>query len=83
MQVFLKRSYQGKLKEQGDIIGPQYSPGHSTSTTTNYSWSSTESHTGGQTGWGVDVPEDVTVNSTIAMKDTDKQEAIDSFATEE
>ncbi|MDP2941489.1 MAG: hypothetical protein Q8N85_04480 [Candidatus Omnitrophota bacterium] len=31
MQVYLKRGWQGKLKESADSMGTQFSPGHTTS----------------------------------------------------
>ncbi len=33
MQMYLKRGYQGKLRESSDQIGDQYSPEHTTSKT--------------------------------------------------
>lgn len=34
MQMYLKRGYQGRLRESTDQIGEQYSPEHTASTTT-------------------------------------------------
>ena len=31
MQFYIKRSYQGRIKDEADQIGQQYSPGHTTS----------------------------------------------------
>jgi len=44
MQVYLKRGYQGKLKESADSMGQQFSPGNTTSnyTITNKSTSTEE-----------------------------------------
>ncbi len=43
MQVYLKRGWQGKLKESADSMGSQFSPGYSTSNyTTNTFSNSTE-----------------------------------------
>ena len=41
MQVYLKRGYQGRLRESTDQIGEQYSPGYTTGTTTITSSSTT------------------------------------------
>ena len=41
MQVYLKRGYQGRLRESTDEIGEQYSPGYTTGTTTTASSSTT------------------------------------------
>lgn len=43
MQVYIKRGYQGKLKDSADSMGQQFSPGYTTSTyTTTSSIASTE-----------------------------------------
>ena len=41
MQVYLKRGYQGRLRQSTDDIGEQYSPGYTTGTTTTNSSSTT------------------------------------------
>ncbi len=42
MQVYLKRGYQGKLKESADSMGQQFSPGY---TTSNYTITNTSTST--------------------------------------
>jgi hypothetical protein len=41
MQVYLKRGYQGRLRESTDQIGDQYSPGYTTGTSVTTSSSTT------------------------------------------
>ena len=38
MQVYLKRGYQGKMKESADSIGSQFSPGQTTGNYTTHSF---------------------------------------------
>lgn len=61
MQVYLKRGYQGKLKESADSMGQQFSPGYTTSqyTLTNSSTSKEE-------------VKDKVTTSTIADQKSDK-----------
>jgi len=48
MGVYMKRGFQGKLRESTDQIGEQYSPGHTTGTfTTTVSMSQTEAQASG------------------------------------
>ena len=50
MQVYLKRGYQGKLKDSADSMGEQFSPGQTTFTnTTSMSTTSTETVKDGAT----------------------------------
>ena len=54
MQVYIKRGYQGKLRESADSMGQQFSPGN---TTTNYAitntTNSTETLAGGVTSTNI------------------------------
>lgn len=50
MQVYLKRGFQGKLKESADSMGQQFSPGYTTADyTTHNVTDSTETLSGGVT----------------------------------
>jgi len=84
MQFLIKRRYQGGIKEQVDQLGPQYSPGHTTSTSASTTTSSTTSYTGGGTAniWGADIPQGMTVSRTSSSSTFDKKEAVDSFITD-
>jgi hypothetical protein len=82
MQVYIKRGYQGRLKQEADQIGPQYSPGHTTSLMTVDTTSETKTYTGGKTEDDIEVPDGVTVTKSTVTSDYEKKEAVDSFATE-
>ena len=71
MQVYLKRGYQGKLKESADSMGQQFSPGYTTNqyTITNSSKSKEE------------VADKVTT-STIAEQKSDKTGSEDVQASD-
>ncbi|MFH0791210.1 MAG: hypothetical protein V2A64_06215 [Candidatus Omnitrophota bacterium] len=81
MQVYIKRCYQGKLKHDADSVGQQYSPRHTTSTTTNNTNITTTSCTGG-TCKGHAVDDGVTVTYTDTTNTTDRRETVDAFAKE-
>lgn len=49
MQVYVKRAYQGQIKQQADSVSTQYSPGHSTSHTVSTMTNHSISYTGGVT----------------------------------
>lgn len=78
MQVYVKRCYQGKLKRDADSLSGQYSPKHTTSTTTNDTSITTTSCTGG-TCKGNAVDDGVTVTYTDTTNTTDRQETVDAF----
>lgn len=62
MQSYIKRGYQGKLKESADSMGQQFSPGH---TTYDYTTTSTTDST-------EKLSEDATTVTTIHNQATDK-----------
>lgn len=94
MQFYLKRSYQGRLKQESDTLGQQYSPGHTASLIETVTATYSVSYTGGQTDSSdlsqvpglvpdaVDVPDGMTVTYAGTDTDTERREAVDSFATE-
>ncbi len=49
MQVFIKRAYQGRLKQEASSLGDQYSPLHSTGVTATVTSSNSITYTGGTT----------------------------------
>jgi len=49
MQVYVKRSYQGRLKREADSLGQQYSPGHAASFSKTTVVSNSVTYTGTQT----------------------------------
>jgi uncharacterized protein (UPF0333 family) len=82
MSVYIKRSYQGRLKQGADELSQQYSPGHTTSLITTVTSSESKTYTGGETEEGIDVPENMTVTQSKSKSTFTKKEGIDSFATE-
>ncbi len=89
MQVFIKRAYQGKLKQDADSLGSQYSPGHTTSYTYNSTSTNTETYMGGTTlatglaGQATAVPDGMSVTFSQSSNSSMRKEAVDSFATED
>jgi hypothetical protein len=89
MQIFVKRSYQGRLRQEVDSLGPQYSPKHTSSHTITKTTVTSESYTGGKTkateltGYkNVDVPDGMGVTFSKIKTDFTHKEAVDSFAAE-
>lgn len=92
MQVYLKRAYQGRLKQEADNLGQQYSPKHTTSLTVANTTVSSVSYTGGTTDPS-DLPGVITVAANVTdginvifsntTTEVTRKEAVDSFATEE
>jgi len=82
MQFYVKRTYQGRLKEEADQIGQQYSPKHTVSVTQTLTSSASTSCTGG-TCFGKTIQPGVTVTQSETQNKVLKQEGVDSFATEE
>jgi len=83
MQFYIKRRYQGRIKEEMDQVGgQQYAPGHTTSLTTTTMVSNTTSYTGGSYS-GISLSPGVTVSVTRSNSTMDKKEKVDSFATED
>ena len=75
MQVYLKRGFQGKLKEGADTMGQQFSPGHTTANyTTNTFTNSTET-----------VDNSQITKTDIHLQETNRvgNEAVDKFANEQ
>ncbi len=73
MQFYVKRGYQGRLKQSADSVGQQYAPGHTTSTIVTTASSTTTTTTAdGKT----------VVLVSPAQNSLNKTEAIDAFAKE-
>lgn len=74
MQVYLRRAYQGRIKDRADDIGEQFSPGHSTSnfTTTTFSNTTENLNTSGVT------------NTTINQQTSNRtgSETVENLTTE-
>ena len=83
MQVYIKRSYQGRLKLESDSIGPQYSVGHTTSETVSTTESETTSYVGGITESGIRVPTGVSYTESKSKATMTKEEEVDSFVEED
>lgn len=88
MQTYVKRAYQGRLKQESDSLGQQYSPDHTTSYTVASTSVVSETYMGGTTdasglaGIAVDVPDGMSVTFSQSNTGTTHKEAVDSFATE-
>ena len=74
MQVYLKRGFQGKLKEGADTMGQQFSPGH---TVANYK---TDSFTN-----STETLSNQVTTTDIHLQETNRvgNEAVDKFANEQ
>jgi cytoskeletal protein RodZ len=88
MQVYIKRTYQGRLKTDADSVGEQYSPGHTTSVTQTNTSSNSTTYTGGEfvkeeDGSKVPIPYGMTVSKSSSNSTVTKREGVDSFATEQ
>lgn len=89
MQVYVKRSYQGRLKQEADSLGQQYSPKHTSSLAVTNTEIKSESYTGGQTqvsdvvDKAVTVPEGMSVSFSKTNTTFERKEAVDSYASED
>ena len=81
MQVYVKRAYQGRIKQEADNLGEQYSPRHTTSTMVTKTKINSESCTGGICK-GKAVPEGMSVSFSDVKSEFERKEAVDSFAAE-
>ena len=77
MQVYIKRSYQGRIKQEADQVGQQYSPGHTTSVVETNTNSNSTTRSG-----GVGIPYGMTVTQSATNSTFSKGENVDAFATE-
>ena len=91
MQVYIKRSYQGRIKRETDSLGQQYSPGHTTGRTIIETTSDSVAYTGGTTDPddmpGLitgEVEVDAGTSVTVSRSDTrvSSDERVDSLASE-
>jgi hypothetical protein len=82
MHIYIKRAYQGRIKQGADEVSQQYSPGHTTSLMTTVSSTNSVTYTGGKTKEGTVVPDNMTVTQSNASNKYERKEGIDSFATE-
>jgi uncharacterized protein (UPF0333 family) len=84
MQFYIKRAYQGRLKQDADEVGQQYSPGHTVSLIQSYTGSRSTTYAGGEVvaddGSRVKVPYGMTVTKSSTNNSMTKQEGVDSFA---
>lgn len=83
MQIYVKRCYQGRLKQEADSLGRQYSPGHTTSLMVTNTNVTSVSCTGGNclyNGTSYAVPDGMTVTFSQSKSNFEQKEAVDSFA---
>ena len=82
MQVFIKRAYQGRLKQEADSVGQQYEMGKTTAETITETRTIRETYSGGQTsasgvfGKSVDVPTGTTVTKSRSTTSFQKAEEV-------
>lgn len=79
MQVFIRRCYQGRLKQQAETLGSQYSIGHTSSFTTTSTKTTTDTYTGGKTHLGVAIPEGMTVSYSTVRTSLEREEKTSAF----
>ena len=82
MQVYVKRAYQSRIKDESDNLGGQYSPKHTTSLSKSSMNATTISYTGGETDQGFKIADGVTATVTNTSTSSAKTEKVDSFASE-
>jgi cytoskeletal protein RodZ len=83
MQVYVKRAYQGRLKQESDNVGQQYSPKHTSSSISNTGTVKTYSYTGGTDPvTGATIPDGVSLTRTTTNNTMQRKEAVDSFAAD-
>jgi len=86
MQVYIKRTYQGRIKADAESVGGQYSPDHTISLSETNTTSTSTTYTGGDfvtdNGSKVSIPDGMTVTKTTSRTTATKREGVDSFATE-
>jgi hypothetical protein len=88
MQFYIKRAYQGKVREEADQIGRQYSPGHTNITSEINITTNTTTATGGTItlrggGNPVPVPDGMTVTVSNTTETRTKNEVVAAFKEEE
>jgi hypothetical protein len=81
MQFYIKRAYQGRIKQDSDEVGQQYSPGHTKSVISTTTSSSSTSCTGGEC-FGRGIPDGMTVTRSGTSTVMSKREGVDSYASE-
>lgn len=81
MRVYIKRGYQGRLKQDVDGLGQQYSPGHTTSVIETQTNIKNTTCSGGNC-WGHEIQPGMSVTQSTATSTLIRQEGVDSFATE-
>ncbi len=84
MQFYIKRAYQGRIKQEADELGQQYSPGHTTSLSNTTIATNTTSYTGGEfvkdSGGRETVPEGMSVSYSVTNTTFTRREGVDSYA---
>ncbi|MDD5155805.1 MAG: hypothetical protein PHF11_04890 [Candidatus Omnitrophica bacterium] len=81
MQFYVKRKYQGNIKDAVDELGRQYSPGHTTSVVNTTLVTNTTSYTGSSYS-GISLEPGVTASVSHSSAATEKKEAVDSFVND-
>jgi hypothetical protein len=86
MHVYVKRGYQGRIKQEADEIGEQYAPNHTASFISTNTTVDTTTWVGGTFSYQ-GVSGEVPLGSTLTVTTTNstfrKMENVSSFATED
>jgi hypothetical protein len=88
MQFYIKRGYQGRIKQEIDDLGPQYSPGHTTSVLVTGITTVSNTSTGGSitsplSGNTIEVQDGMTVTISRTSTTSEKKEEIGSLRRED
>jgi len=81
MQIVIKRAYQGRIRQEADSVGPQYSPNHTQMTLITNTTSNSASSSG---GWynATGTPQSLgglTLTITNTTTNTSRAEVVDAF----
>lgn len=75
MHIYIKRCYQGRIKQEADSLGSQYSPGH----TSSLMVTTIETNTGSSNN---DEEEGLNVTRTNTKTRVEKKESVAAFAAD-
>lgn len=82
MQIVIKRAYQGRIKQEADSIGPQYSPNHTQMIQITNTTSNSTSSSGGWYNVTGGTPQSLaglTLTITNTTTNTSRAEVVDAF----
>jgi hypothetical protein len=83
MQIYVKRAYQGRLKNEADEVGEQYAPKHTSSEITTTTTSTSKTCKGNTALCGGNLAQGQTATISNSETTTTRKEKVDSFAAEQ